>query len=301
MKRIKGLIVAPFTAFKNDGFVDLQKVKEQEDFYRRNGAAGAFVCGTTGEGSALTMQEKKSLFKEWGRVKHDGFTVIGFLGGTCLEEEKELAKYAVECGLDAVAVTAPYYQKPADVDTLSMCCAEVAAAASEIPFFYYHIPCLTNVGFPMSSLLEKMDAEIPNLAGIKYTFEDLSDYQLCLEFKERKYNILWGRDEMLLPALSIGASGFVGSTYGYCSRGNNMIIEKFNSGQIEEAAKLQLTSNRLITLLGKYGSGSGKAFMKAAGLDLGPCRLPLQTMSRETYISFTEELKRLDFDSMKNQ
>lgn len=80
-----------------------------------------------------------------------------------------------------------------------------------------------------------------------------------------------------------------------------MIIEKFNSGQIEEAAKLQLTSNRLITLLGKYGSGSGKAFMKAAGLDLGPCRLPLQTMSRETYISFTEELKRLDFDSMKNQ
>ncbi len=301
MKRIKGLIVAPFTAFKNDGFVDLQKVKEQEDFYRRNGAAGAFVCGTTGEGSALTMQEKKSLFKEWGRVKHDGFTVIGFLGGTCLEEEKELAKYAVECGLDAVAVTAPYYQKPADVDTLSMCCAEVAAAASEIPFFYYHIPCLTNVGFPMRSLLEKMDAEIPNLAGIKYTFEDLSDYQLCLEFKERKYNILWGRDEMLLPALSIGASGFVGSTYGYCSRGNNMIIEKFNSGQIEEAAKLQLTSNRLITLLGKYGSGSGKAFMKAAGLDLGPCRLPLQTMSRETYISFTEELKRLDFDSMKNQ
>lgn len=299
MKRIKGMIVAPFTAFDCDGAVDLSKVERQSRFYKDNGIAGAFVCGTTGEGSALTMEEKKALFKEWAKYRSEDFLVIGFVGGTSVLECRELVQYAQACGLDAVAMTAPYYQKAASVKDLALTVAEVASAAPELPIFYYHIPCLTNVYFSMYDLLREVDAIVPNFAGIKFTFENMMDYQLCLEFKDRKYNIMWGRDEMMLEALSIGAQAFVGSTFGYNAPVYTEIMNAFEAGDMKKAAAIQLEACKLITYLGKYGNGAGKAFMKAAGLDLGPCRRPFSTLTDEQFASMQADLEQTPFDRYK--
>lgn len=299
MKKMKGMITAPFTGFDCDGAVDLSKVALQQKFYKDNGIAGVFICGSTGESPALTFDEKKALYKEWAKYRTEDFVVIAFLGGTSVRECRELALYARECGLDAVAVTAPYYFKPASTDVLCEFCRQVASAVPDMPFYYYHIPCLTGVNFPMYDLLKKMDEVIPNLAGIKYTFENMMDYQLCLNYKECKYNIMWGRDEMLLPALALGARAYVGSTYGYTAPVYSEIIRSFESGDIARAAELQLQANRFIELLGKYGSGCGKAFMKAAGLDLGPTRSPLVTLTDEQFAALEADLAALDFDKYK--
>ena len=300
MSKIQGLVCAPFTAFDAQGSVDLAKVPLQAKFYKDNGVSGVFACGTTGEGSSLTMPEKKALFKEWAGQRSEGFAVIGFLGGTSLEDCKDLARYAREVGLDAVAMTAPYYQRPASVKDLALAVAEVASAVPDMPFYFYHIPVITKVAFPMIRFLEIVDGLIPNFAGIKYTDENMMDYQQCLEFGNRKYNIMWGRDEMLLEALSIGARTFVGSTYGYMAPIYHAITEAFDSGNMVKAASLQFEAVKLITLLDKYGSGCGKAYMKAAGMDLGPCRRPLNTMDDNIYKAFLEELSETAFGEFKN-
>ena len=299
MKRIKGMIVAPFTGFDENGNLDLGKVELQQRFYKDNGVTGCFVSGTTGEGSALTFDEKVALYKEWAKYSDENFALIGFVGGTSVRECIMLAKEARAAGLDAVAMTAPYYQKAANCHDLALTLAEVAAAVPELPFFYYHIPCLTNVNFAMYDLLKEMDELIPNLGGIKYTFENMMDYQLCLYYKDHKYNIMWGRDEMLLEALAIGADTFIGSTYGYNAPIYNEIIEAFRSGDMKKAADLQYKANILITFLGKYGNGAGKAFMKASGLDLGPARKPFHTLTDEEYGRFLADIKAADFDTYK--
>ena len=301
MSMIKGLVCAPFTAFDELGNVDLGKVAEQARFYKNNGVSGVFACGTTGEGSSLTMPEKKALFEEWSKQRDGGFAVIGFLGGTSVGDCIELARHAQSVGLDAVAMTAPYYQRPATVKDLALTIAQVASAVPEMPFYFYHIPVLTKVAFPMIRLLEEVDSLVPNFAGIKYTDENMMDFQLCLEFKNRKYNIMWGRDEMLLEALSIGADAFIGSTYGYMAPLYHAITEAFQAGDIKMAAALQFEAVRLITLLDKYGSGTGKAFMRAAGLDLGPCRRPLNTLEGERYKAFLQELPATQFEEFKNR
>lgn len=301
MSMIKGLVCAPFTAFDELGNVDLGKVAEQARFYKNNGVSGVFACGTTGEGSSLTMPEKKALFEEWSKQRDGGFAVIGFLGGTSVGDCVELARHARSVGLDAVAMTAPYYQRPATVKDLALTIAQVASAVPEMPFYFYHIPVLTKVAFPMIRLLEEVDSLVPNFAGIKYTDENMMDFQLCLEFKNRKYNIMWGRDEMLLEALSIGADAFIGSTYGYMAPLYHAITEAFQAGDIKMAAALQFEAVRLITLLDKYGSGTGKAFMRAAGLDLGPCRRPLNTLEGERYQAFLQELPATQFEEFKNR
>lgn len=296
MKKIKGLIVAPFTAFTPDGDLDLSKVALQQKFYRDNGVSGVFACGTTGESSSLTLDEKKALLSEWAKYRRPDFAVIGFVGGTSVREAQDLARFAASCGLDAVAMTAPYYQKAANVRDLALTLAEVAAAVPDMPFYYYHIPILTHVCFPMIELLREVDRCIPNFAGIKYTFEDLMDYLFCVEYGNHKYNILYGRDEMMLPALSIGAEAFVGSTYGYSAPIYLDLIKAFEAGDIKRAAALQYQTDRLIAVLGKYGNGAGKAFMKAAGMDLGPCRRPLTTLTSDQYARFLEDLRALDFE-----
>lgn len=299
MKQIKGMIVAPFTGFDSEGNLDLGKVSLQQEFYKDNGITGCFVSGTTGEGSALTFDEKVALYKEWAKYSEENFALIGFVGGTSVRECRQLAVEARKAGLDAVAMTAPYYQKAANVKDLAATLAEVASAVPDLPFFYYHIPCLTNVNFPMYDLLVEMDKCIPNLGGIKYTFENMMDYQLCLYYKDHKYNIMWGRDEMLLEALAIGANTFIGSTYGYNAPIYNEIIRAFNEGDLKKAADLQYEANVLITFLGKYGNGAGKAFMKAAGLDLGPVRRPFRNLTDEEYARFEKEIKEAGFDKYK--
>ena len=299
MKTIKGLIVAPFTGFDAEGNLDLSKVALQQKYYKDNGITGCFVSGTTGEGSALTFDEKVALYKEWAKYSDENFALIGFVGGTSVRECQQLAVEAKNAGLDAVAMTAPYYQKAANVKDLAATLAEVAAAVPELPFFYYHIPCLTNVNFAMYDLLVEMDKVIPNLGGIKYTFENMMDYQLCLYYKDHKYNIMWGRDEMLLEALAIGADTFIGSTYGYNAPIYNQIIEAFNAGQMKKAADLQYKANILITFLGKYGNGAGKAFMKAADMDLGTTRRPFHTLTEEEYERFLADIKAAEFDTYK--
>lgn len=299
MKKITGMIVAPFTGFDVNGELDLAKVELQQKFYKDNGIAGVFICGTTGEGSSLTVSEKKQLYMEWSKYRDEKFSIIAFLGGTSAKECIELARYAEKCGIDAVAATAPYYQKAANVADLSHFCAQIALSVPSMPFYFYHIPCLTHVNFQMYDLLKVMDEEIPNLAGIKYTFENMMDYQLCLNYKNCRYDIMWGRDEMLLPALSIGAKAYVGSTYGYNAPIYNEIIRLFGEGRISDAAQLQLQANKIIEMLGKYGNGCGKAFMKAAGLDLGPARYPLRTLSDQEYESLLSDLEVLQFDKWK--
>ena len=300
MISVKGLVAAPYTAFTASGDVDYGRVEAQQKYYKDNGISGVFACGTTGEGSALTTEEKKLLLKEWVKYREPGFAVIAFLGGTSTRECISLARYADEVGVDAVAMTAPYYQKAANVRDLVLTLSEVASEVPQTPFFYYHIPVLTHVNFPMIELLKLADEMIPNFAGIKYTYEDLMDFQLCVEFKDRKYKIMYGRDEMMLPALSVGADTFIGSTYGYSAPVYHELMKAYASGDMKKAAALQLETNRMIQLLGKYGNGAGKAFMKAAGFDMGPTRLPFHTLTDEEYAAFLADLSKTSFERYKN-
>src|SRR5690606_10884273 len=61
------------------------------------------------------------------------------------------------------------------IKQLAKCCAEIASAAPNTAFYYYHIPVLTGGNFAMLDLLKEIDGEIPTFRGIKYTHEDFMD------------------------------------------------------------------------------------------------------------------------------
>lgn len=297
-KRIEGMIAAPFTPLHEDGTLNVSIITSYYKMLKKNGVKGAFICGSTGEGTSLTLNEKKLVSKAWAdAIKGDTeFKVTLFLGGTCLSDCKDLAIYANEIGLSAVSLSAPFYFKPANVKVLADCCREVASVVPNMPFYYYHIPVLTGVNFPMVDLLEAIGDTISNFAGIKYTHEDFMDFLSCQNYKNGKYEMLWGRDENMLSALALGTKGFIGSTFNYAAPLYHNLIEAFKQGDLQKANELQQLSIDMIRLLGKYGGiGTGKFYMKEIGLDCGEFRLPVQKMSPNSAAAFKKEVAGLKF------
>ena len=296
---LQGLIAAPFTPMHADGSVHLELIPDYYALLKENGVTGAFICGSTGEGVSLTVKEKKAVAEAWAACsKNDpSFSVMPLLGGTCIADAKELAMHAKAIGLDAVSFTAPSYFKPANVQMLAECCKEIAAVVPDMPFYYYHIPVLTGVGFPMYDLLQAIDGMIPNFAGVKYTHEDFMDFLSCLHYKNGKYDMVWGRDENMLPALSIGTKASIGSTYNYAAPLYHRLIDAFESGDLVSAQQLQQQSIDMIKLLGKYGGiATGKAYMKLIGLDCGTFRLPVKNMDATAFDQFKKDVAALSFE-----
>ena len=97
------------------------------------------------------------------------------------------------------------------------------------------------------------------------------DYSRCRDFQEGRFNILFGRDEILLAALALGATGAVGSTYNFMAPIYHRVIESFNAGDLDAARNYQSLAIRIIALMSQRGGlPAGKAMMKMAGLDCGP-------------------------------
>ena len=303
MKHLQGLIAAPFTPMNEDGSLNLQLIPSYYGFLKHNGVTGAFICGSTGEGVSMTTKEKMAVAEAWAACTNqdEDFKVMTLLGGTSIADCKELARHAKQVGLYGVSFTAPFYFKPASADMLAQCCAEIAAEVPDMPFYYYHIPVLTGVGFSMIDLLQRVDGKVPNFAGINYTHEDFMDYLSCLRFNGGTYDMLWGRDENMLSALVLGAKGSVGSTFNYAAPLYYRLIDAFNNGDLATAQQLQQQSIDMIRLLGKYGGiATGKAYMKLVGIDCGKFRIPVTNMSDQAFKLFQQDVESLSFNSFKS-
>lgn len=301
--KLQGLVAAPFTPMLTNGDINIAAIPAYYALLKNNKVSGAFICGSTGEGVSLTFDEKVAIMQTWADITamDKDFKVITLVGGTNIKECRILAQKAEEIGLFGISFTSPFYFKPANVDQLAKCCTEIAAAAPNTAFYYYHIPVLTGGNFQMIDLLKAIDGKISNFAGIKYTHEDFMDYLSCLNFADRKYDMLWGRDENMLSALVLGAKGAVGSTYNYAAPLYLDLIKAYESGDFETANALQQKSIDMITLLGKYGGISvGKSYMKLIGLDCGTFRLPVRNMSTQDYENFKADVATLHFPDFQS-
>src|SRR5687767_2911467 len=146
--KLSGLIAAPFTPFRADGDLKLEVIEKQAALLRENGISAAFVCGSTGEGMSLTVDERMRVAQRWVDVAGSSLGVIVHTGHNCLRDACALAAHAQQIGASATSALPPMYFKPAGVAQTINCAAAVAAAAPELPFFYYHIPGFA--GFPLS-------------------------------------------------------------------------------------------------------------------------------------------------------
>lgn len=297
VKRYTGLIAATFTPFHADGSLNLAGIEAQAQWLQLVGIRTVFINGTTGEGPSLSVEERKNVARQWCAIAREvDLDVLVHVGSESLQDCRELARHAQQIGASAISCFAPSYYKPYSVAELVAFCRRVAEAAPDLPFYYYHIPVRTGVTIAVSDLLREAAAQVPSLAGAKFSHPDLMDLLRCLRWDQGRFDILFGLDEMLLPAAALGVRGAVGTNYNYASGLYLRLLQAVAEGDLDRACELQHQANELIACLSRFGFlPAAKRVMAILGVDCGPVRPPLANLTAEQEKMLREHLERLGF------
>lgn len=290
------LHAAPFTPFDARGDLVLDRIPALADHLVASGVSGAFVCGSNGEGPNMTEAERMAVAEAWVRASAGRLKIFVHVGHPSIRTAQSLTAHAADVGADAASAVAAFYFKPDKVETLVEAIGAIAEAAPALPFYYYHIPALTAVSLDMVRFLELAGENIPNLTGIKYTAPTLWEYQACRGVAGGRFDVLFGLDEMLLPALAAGARSAIGSTYNFAAPLYLQVIEAFEAGAIDEARERMAHLIDMVRILLRYPPiPAQKAIMVHLGHGLGDCRLPLPKLAKQDAAALIDSLRSIGF------
>lgn len=304
MEKIKGLIGASFTPFYESGEVNYEPIARYAVMLVKNGMRGVFVNGSSGEGYVLTEKERMKLAEKWIEVIPSGFKMLVHVGSTSVKTSRKLAEHAQEIGAWGIGSMASPFPIATRIEELVKYCEEIACGAPDLPFYYYHIPSLSRVFLPVLPFLKAADGRIPNLAGVKYTYESLYDFNQCCLYADGKFDMLHGQDETILASIaSCGTQGGICGTANYNGRELVSILESWDAGNLKAAREHQYYAQDVINIINNYRGNivGGKRVMKLLGLDLGKNRTPFQNMTDGEEQSIKRDLEAIDFFNRCNQ
>lgn len=293
---LRGLVAAPFTPFHDDGSLWTGQIQPLADKLAADRVTGAFICGTTGEGTSLTDEERTRVAEAWVRAAQGRFKVIVHAGHLSGAASAALAAHAQKIGADAVASCGPFFFPIRAATQVVATIKPVASACARLPFYFYHIPQLTHLGhLGMVDVLREAAPEIPNLRGIKYTHNDLEEYSRLLEWDGSRLDIPFGRDEILLSGLAVGARGAIGSTFNFMPSLFHDLMAAFDRKDLTTARHLQARAAEIVRVMRAHGGlAAMKATMNLLGLDCGPVRAPLRNLAPADKASLARALKAMD-------
>ncbi len=275
-----GLIAAAVTPMTDAGDVNLDAIAPLVEFLIDNGVDGLYVCGSTGEGVSLTTSERQAVASEFMAASAGRIPVLVQVGHNSLREAAELARHAERIGASGISATCPSYFKVESIDGLLAAMREIAIAAPQTPFYYYHIPGLTGSRLSTLAFMESARACLPNFAGLKFTAPELHEFDRCRRFAQHNgLQVYWGVDEMLLPATAMGANAAIGSTYNIAAPLYRSMLRAVADNDWERARRLQSLAVDMIAILAEYPFHCAlKAVLEIQGIAAGPARLPLGQM-----------------------
>jgi dihydrodipicolinate synthase/N-acetylneuraminate lyase len=175
---LKGALAAAVTPLKDDGeAIDEDGIEPLLRFLANGGLDGALLCGTTGEGLLLRVEERRRVAERALETRPDGFAIAVHAGAQSTEDTVTLAAHARDHGADAVAVIAPPFF-PLDAQELLTHLGSAARACDPVPFYLYEFEMRSGYPIPIEVVLRVRDT-IPNFGGLKVSdrpFEKLEPY-----------------------------------------------------------------------------------------------------------------------------
>lgn len=197
------LIVAAITPLGNGGAtLDTHAIAPYAGFLASHRADGAFVCGTTGEGVLLTLDERRAAAAAW-RAAMPGILIV-HAGAQTTADTVALAAHAAEIGADAVAVIAPPYFA-LDDDALTAHFVAAARACAPLPFYCYAFAARSGYPLPVAVIRRIADAA-DNLAGLKVSE---SPFERVAPYLELGLPVLIGNEPLIPAGMAAGAIGSV--------------------------------------------------------------------------------------------
>jgi len=277
MKKIifKGCGTAIITPFTKDG-INFEAFRKLIEFQIKEGADSIIVCGTTGESSTMTLDEKKSAIKFAIDVADKRIPIIAGTGGNCTKSVIELSKYAESVGADALLVVTPYYNKTTQSGLIAHYTA--IANSTTLPIILYNVPGRTGLNITPSTCFEL--SKIENIVAIKEASGNISQVAEIAALCKDNLHIYSGNDDQILPILSLGGLGVISVLSNIIPHDVHKMTHYFFLGEINKAIELQLKSLELTSaLFCEVNPIPVKEACNMIGFNCGIPRLPLVELS----------------------
>ena len=286
---LKGAFTALVTPFKN-GRVNYKKLGELIEFQIKNKIDGIVICGTTGESATLSDNEKKKIMKYTVEVVNGRVLVIAGTGSNNTKHAIKLSKYAEKVGVDALLIVTPYYNKTTQKGLIEH--YTKIAQNVILPIIIYNVPSRTGVNI-LPDTVAKL-SQIENIVGIKEASNNFTQLLELLSKVPKRFSVLSGNDDSILPLLSIGGSGVISVLSNIFPKEVHNICEAYFNNDTKYAMDLQLKYANIIKLLFKEVNPMPiKDSMNTLGFDVGLARLPLTTVENDTHELLKTELNKL--------
>jgi 4-hydroxy-tetrahydrodipicolinate synthase len=278
--RFGRVITAMVTPFDDDGALDLPAAVELARWLVAHGSDGLVLSGSTGESSVLTDDEKVALW----RAVAEAVTVpvIAGTGSNDTDHSVAMTRLATGCGVDGVLVVTPYYNRPSQAGIFEHFRA-VAEAAGDLPVMLYDIPVRSGRRIATPTML-RLAREVTNIVALKDAAGDPATTAHLAAQAPQGFEIYSGDDVMTLPLMAVGAVGVISVAAHWVGPQLRRVVDAFVAGDLAAA----IAGNA--ELLDSFDFESSeefpnplpaKAMLRALGLRVGQCRLPMGASTPE--------------------
>jgi N-acetylneuraminate lyase len=292
--KFEGIYPALITPFDQEGEVVFKHLKDVLHFQLEKGVHGFFVCGSTGEGPLMSIEQRKTVAETVIEEVGSKVPVIVHVGTINTRETIELAKHASKAGATAISLVSPYYFKP-DIDEL-MDHYRLVSKEVTIPVFAYNIPEMT--GFNITPAMFKRLCSIQNVIGIKDSSGNLSQTRAMIETAPKPVVVINGYDGLFFASLMIGAKAQVSGPANVAPELYVELYELYRRGRYQEALDVQTRINAIIRAI--YESpivgppiASLKKALELRGVKAGLPMRPLRPLKEEEISGLRKRLEEL--------
>lgn len=288
MKKIlfKGVCSAVPTPFDENG-INIQEFKKFLEFQIANNVDAIIVCGTTGESSTMTKDEKIQAIKCAVETSNGRVPIIVGTGSNNTLQSIEMSKIAQSLGADGVLLVTPYYNKTTQTGLISH--YKAIANSISIPIILYNVPSRTGLNINPETCWEL--SKIQNIVAIKEASGNLSQIAQIIHLCGDNLYVYSGNDDQVIPICSLGGLGVISVLSNIKPKYVHDMVWDYLNGNFESAKKKQIEAIPLIEcLFSEVNPIPIKSALNNIGFNFGIPRLPLIEMSTEKKRKLYEEM-----------
>ena len=296
MRLLYGVTVPLVTPLTKERTLDISSLEHLTDFLIEKGIHCLYPGGTTGEMMLMGMEDRKVLAETVVRQTAGRAVVYIQAGAVNQADTITLAKHAVDIGADGIGVVTPVFYKLSDRELVSYYQSVCRSVPSDFPVYLYAIPqCAVNDITP--ALAEELAETCPNIAGIKYSYPNMSRIQEFMTIRSGSFSVLGGPDELFCATVLTGGAGTVSGNAQVIPEHYVAIWNALERGDIPTAVSLQRKTNQLNQILSNdHNIARYKAALKYRKiLSDASTYAPLEPLSEAESRSMSDMLEELKF------
>jgi 4-hydroxy-tetrahydrodipicolinate synthase len=205
MKKAYGIFPPMFTVWKSDETFDQKATERYVTWLLDNGAQSIVACGSTGENTAMFLDEQKKVIEFAVKFIAGQVPVYGGTGKYSTLETIELSKHAEAVGADGVMIILPYYFKP--YNEAAMNHYRAVKKEISIPIVCYNNPQFAGYELTASEIKELVDEGV--IDAVKAAHGDAARVSDLINACGDKLTVFYGHDYAALQGYAAGAQGWL--------------------------------------------------------------------------------------------